>query len=57
MAKETFRDTFAAANAPDDMDLHCRASYGDAIQAQEIAFPAGSRCCASAVESWSGSHK
>jgi diamine N-acetyltransferase len=39
IAEETFRDTFAAVNKREDMDLHCRNAYGVAIQAQEIASP------------------
>lgn len=38
-AEATFRDTFGAANTPEDMDLHCRASYSEAIQSGEIARP------------------
>lgn len=37
LAERTFRETFGAANTIQDMELHCRASYGDAIQAGEIA--------------------
>jgi ribosomal protein S18 acetylase RimI-like enzyme len=37
LAELTFRDTFAAANTSQDMDLHCRTHYGEAIQAQEIS--------------------
>ncbi|NQD37737.1 GNAT family N-acetyltransferase [Permianibacter sp. IMCC34836] len=37
LAERTFRDTFAAMNTADDMDRHCRQSYGEAIQAAEIA--------------------
>lgn len=39
IAEQTFRDTFATANTPEDMELHCRESYGEAIQAGEIADP------------------
>jgi ribosomal protein S18 acetylase RimI-like enzyme len=39
LAEETFRETFAAVNTPEDMDLHCRTSYSAAIQAEEIAAP------------------
>jgi diamine N-acetyltransferase len=39
IAEETFRDTFAAVNAAEDIDLHCRNSYSEAIQADEIANP------------------
>ncbi len=37
LAEHTFRDTFAAMNTAEDMDRHCRQSYGEAIQAAEIA--------------------
>jgi diamine N-acetyltransferase len=39
LAEETFRDTFGAVNAPENMALHCRASYSEAIQAREISDP------------------
>lgn len=39
LAEATFKDTFAAFNTPEDMDLHCRASYGEAIQLEEIGNP------------------
>jgi ribosomal protein S18 acetylase RimI-like enzyme len=39
IAEDTFRDTFADVNTPEDMTLHCRASYSEAIQAEEIASP------------------
>lgn len=39
LAEATFRDTFAAVNAAEDMDRHCRNAYGEAIQAEEIASP------------------
>ena len=39
LAEQTFRDAFAVANAPQDMDLHCRTHYGEALQAQEITDP------------------
>jgi ribosomal protein S18 acetylase RimI-like enzyme len=37
LAEETFRDTFASVNAVEDMNLHCRTSYGEAIQLAEIS--------------------
>ncbi len=40
VAETTFRETFAAANTAEDMALHCRESYGEAIQAAELADPA-----------------
>ncbi|MGD0491195.1 MAG: GNAT family N-acetyltransferase [Steroidobacteraceae bacterium] len=40
LAELTFRDTFSAVNTPDNMDLHCSASFAPAIQAREIADPA-----------------
>ena len=39
LAEETFRDTFSTVNAPEDMELHCRTSYNQAIQAREIDDP------------------
>ncbi|MFO1310774.1 MAG: GNAT family N-acetyltransferase [Burkholderiales bacterium] len=36
LAEATFRDTFASFNTAEDMDLHCRRTYGEAIQAAEI---------------------
>jgi len=39
IAEETFRATFAGVNTPGNMDLHCRTSYSEAIQAEEIADP------------------
>lgn len=39
LAEATFRDTFGAANAAEDMDRHCRSAYGATIQANEIANP------------------
>ena len=37
LAEATFRHTFASVNTPEDLDLHCRTSYGESIQANEIA--------------------
>jgi diamine N-acetyltransferase len=37
LAERTFRDTFAAANSTELMQRHCAGSYGEAIQAAEIA--------------------
>jgi diamine N-acetyltransferase len=37
LAEETFRDTFGGVNAVEDMDLHCRTSYGEDIQSAEIS--------------------
>jgi ribosomal protein S18 acetylase RimI-like enzyme len=39
IAEATFRATFGAMNAAEDMELHCRSSYGEDIQAAEIANP------------------
>jgi ribosomal protein S18 acetylase RimI-like enzyme len=36
LAERTFRETFAQINRAEDMDVHCRNSYGDSIQAAEI---------------------
>lgn len=37
LAERTFRDAFAPANRAEDMEAHCRSSYGERIQAAEIA--------------------
>ena len=37
LAEETFRQTFGSMNANEDMNLHCRTSYGEAIQLTEIS--------------------
>lgn len=39
LAERTFRATFAAFNAPEDMDAHCTGNYAVAIVAREIAQP------------------
>lgn len=39
LAAETFRDTFAADNDPEDMALHIAHAYGPTQQAREIADP------------------
>ena len=36
LAETTFRETFGSLNHHEDMELHCRKSYGEAIQAAEI---------------------
>lgn len=36
LAERTFRGTFAHVNRAQDIDLHCRDSYGESIQAAEI---------------------
>ena len=38
-AEEAFRATFGSVNRAEDMALHCRRSYGEALQAAEIADP------------------
>ncbi|MBI2387002.1 MAG: GNAT family N-acetyltransferase [Elusimicrobia bacterium] len=37
LAERTFRDTFGGVNAIEDMNLHCKTSYGESIQAAEIS--------------------
>jgi ribosomal protein S18 acetylase RimI-like enzyme len=37
LAEETFRETFASLNTVEDMNIHCGASYGAAIQSAEIS--------------------
>lgn len=39
LAERTFRDTFAAVNTAENMELHCRSTYSEALQAAEIANP------------------
>ncbi|MBI5595060.1 MAG: GNAT family N-acetyltransferase [Elusimicrobia bacterium] len=39
LAERTFRATFSAANAPENMDSHCRTTYSERIQADEISHP------------------
>ena len=39
LAERTFRAAFAHENSAQDMDLHCRAHYGEEIQAREIRDP------------------
>jgi len=41
LAEKTFRDAFAQSNTPDNMELHCAASYSQALQLAEIR---DSRC-------------
>lgn len=36
LAERTFRDTFEAQNDPADMALHCRTTYGEALQRAEL---------------------
>ena len=38
-AERTFRATFGPFNTPSDMDLVCAASYGESLQARELADP------------------
>lgn len=39
LAERTFRETFAHVNRAEDIELHCRNSYGESIQAAEIRDP------------------
>lgn len=39
IAEQTFRSTFSNTNSAEDMDLHCRKSFGVEIQTREIADP------------------
>lgn len=39
LADRTFRDTFARMNRAEDIELHCRNSYGESIQTAEIRDP------------------
>lgn len=37
LAEKTFRDAFSSENTPENMDLHCRTHYSEAVQRMEIA--------------------
>jgi len=39
IAERTFRDTFAADNSEEDIDLHCRRNFSTEIQGGEISDP------------------
>jgi diamine N-acetyltransferase len=39
IAERTFRDAFGALTALEELDVHCRASFGEAVQAGEISNP------------------
>jgi diamine N-acetyltransferase len=39
LAENTFRETFGAANTPENMHAHCRSSYSESLQAEEITSP------------------
>ena len=39
LQERTFRDTFEASNTPEDLDLHCKAHYGEEIQRRELLDP------------------
>ena len=39
LAEATFRETFAGMNTPEDIELHCRTTYDEAIQFEEISNP------------------
>lgn len=39
LAESTFRETFAAENSLQDMDLHCAQNFGAEIQGREIVDP------------------
>lgn len=39
IAEATFRATFGSMNTAEHMELHCRSSYGERIQATEISDP------------------
>jgi ribosomal protein S18 acetylase RimI-like enzyme len=40
VAEATFRQTFAAHNSREDMEVFCASAYGEAVPAREIANPA-----------------
>ncbi len=37
LAERTFREAFGDLNTPEDVDLHCLSTFGEGIQAREIA--------------------
>jgi diamine N-acetyltransferase len=37
LAERTFRETFGGMNTAENMDIHCRTSYGESIQVIEIS--------------------
>ena len=39
LAEQTFRETFGMANSQEDMDTHCAANFGNALQLAEIGDP------------------
>jgi len=39
LAERTFRDAFGAMNTAENLELHCRTSYGEAIQSAELSDP------------------
>lgn len=39
LAERTFRDAFGVANTARNMDVHCRSSYSEVFQAEEIVNP------------------
>jgi ribosomal protein S18 acetylase RimI-like enzyme len=39
LAEATFRDAFGDSNTPENMDLHCAASFGADIQGRELSDP------------------
>ena len=39
LAEETFRDTFSASNAAENMQRHCETTYGQPLQLAEIRSP------------------
>ncbi|MCC6756692.1 MAG: GNAT family N-acetyltransferase [Arenimonas sp.] len=40
LQEATFRSTFGASNSAENMDMHCRLSYGEHIQRAELEDPA-----------------
>jgi diamine N-acetyltransferase len=39
LAERTFKDAFRDMNTPENLALHCRTSYSEALQAEEISDP------------------
>lgn len=54
LAEATFRSTFGTSNTAEDMEGHCRASYGEAIQLAQIRDPACSTLLLTADGSLAG---
>ncbi len=54
LAERTFRDTFAGANSPQDMETHCAENFSMDIQRSELADPQRVTLLAEAGETAAG---